>query len=119
MSIVQSNSSTFGKENYVIGIVKNKSNKTWEYIQIAVESYDNKNNLIGVEASSTFFNAVFYQSLRPQETSPFKIILGVNQSNLDHYIVRFSAAEPTNYQLVLYSIFQTNYMPKLRLVRLE
>lgn len=70
---------------YIVGIIKNIDNTTQKPLSVIASLFDSKNNLIGVQDSSPEFGI-----LNPGETSPFKIQIPNNMSNLDHYLLEIS-----------------------------
>ena len=84
MSIVKGEPTIFGQPVYLIGMIKNIGNDTQQQIRLVISLFDSNNDLIGVETGDTIFSI-----LEVGDSTPYKIPLTTNISNLDHYLIQF------------------------------
>ena len=84
MSIVKGEPTIFGQPVYLIGMIKNIGNDTQQQIRLVISLFDSNNDLIGVETGGTIFSI-----LEVGDSTPYKIPLTTNISNLDHYLIQF------------------------------
>lgn len=73
-----------GNGVFVMGMIKNIDNKTHESIRVSAAVFDRNGSVIGVGDMPPFSS-----TLAPGQDSPFQVVIGnVNQSLVDHFIVR-------------------------------
>ena len=84
MSIVKGEPTIFGQPVYLIGMIKNIGNDTQQQIRLVISLFDSNNDLIGVETGDTIFSI-----LEVGDSTPYKIPMTTNISNLDHYLIQF------------------------------
>lgn len=78
---------------YLAGIIKNVGNETQYKVKLVISSFDAKNNLIGIEDGTPEI-----QTLNVNDTTPYKVKVNGNISNLDHYIVQFDVCDKVRYE---------------------
>jgi hypothetical protein len=73
----------------VLGIISNgNSTLTYDNVAVVGEFYDSDDKLIGIETGSAEFN-----SLGPDDRSPFKIKTDVSNQTIDHYAITCRSSE--------------------------
>ena len=73
----------------VLGIISNgNSTLTYDNVAVVGEFYDSDDKLIGIETGSAEFN-----SLGPDDHSPFKIKTDVSNQTIDHYAITCRSSE--------------------------
>jgi len=73
----------------VLGIISNgNSTLTYDNVAVVGEFYDSDDKLIGIDTGSAEFN-----TLGPDDRSPFKIKTDVSNQTIDHYAITCRSSE--------------------------
>ena len=79
----------------VLGIISNRnSTLTYGSVSVVGEFYDSDDKLIGIETGNAEFN-----TLGPDDRSPFKIKTAVSNQTIDHYALTCRSSEGRAAQL--------------------